>query len=209
MLKDIVGNLRRAAAATTALDDQLAVLQRKLQDKNFRDNTLVIFTGDNGYLLGRHGLWSKGLASDPINMYDEVIGVPMIWSWPGKVPAEATRPEMISFYDFLPSICEVTGAPVPANRHLIGRSYARIAMHKPLPKKQPWRNEVYGYFRNTEMVREPRFKLVLRNEGKGPNEFFDLTTDAHEKVNRFEDPQYVTVRDRLAKDLTDWRSRSS
>lgn len=77
MLKDTVGNLRRAAAATTALDDQIPVLLRKLAEKGLLENTLIVFTGDNGFLLGRHGLWSKGHASDPINMYEEVVKVPL------------------------------------------------------------------------------------------------------------------------------------
>jgi arylsulfatase A-like enzyme len=208
MLKDIVGNIRRAAASTTSLDDQIPILLRRLQDRGMRDNTLVIFTADNGYLLGRHGLWSKGLASDPINMYDEVVRVPMIWVWPGKLPAEASYPEMISFYDFVPSLCEMTGTVAPS-RGLAGRSYVPIVTRQPLPKKQPWRNLVFAHFRNTEMAREPRFKLVLRNEGQGPNEFFDLQVDAGEKKNQYDNPQYITVRDRLAKEIAAWRQRTS
>jgi choline-sulfatase len=208
MLSDIVGNIRRAAASTTALDDQIPLLLRKLEERGMRDNTLVIFTGDNGYLLGRHGLWSKGLASDPINMYDEVVSVPMIWVWPGKLPAEATVPEMVSFYDFAPSVCEMTGTTAPA-RGLTGRSYVPLARRTPLPKKQPWRNLVFAHFRNTEMAREPRFKLVLRNEGQGPNEFYDLQTDPGEKKNQYENPQYITVRDRLAQEIANWRQRTA
>src|SRR5699024_3427907 len=57
MLQDPVGNIRSCAASTTALDDQIPVLIRKLQERKLWDNTLILFTGDNGYLLGRHGLW--------------------------------------------------------------------------------------------------------------------------------------------------------
>ena len=85
------------------------MLIRKLQERKLWDNTLILFTGDNGYLLGRHGLWSKGLASDPPNMYDEVVRVPMIVSWPGKIPTGEVAPEMVSFYDVLPTLCEAAG----------------------------------------------------------------------------------------------------
>jgi arylsulfatase A-like enzyme len=141
-------------------------------------------------------------------MYDEVIGVPMIWVWPGKLPPEAALPEMVSFYDFFPTLCEMTGT-APPSRGLTGRSYAPIAMRQPLPKKQPWRNLVFAHFRDTEMAREPRFKLVLRNEGQGPNEFFDLQTDPRERQNQYDNPQYITVPDRLAKEIADWRKRTS
>lgn len=209
LLQDTVGNLRKCAASVTALDDQIPVLLKHLTRREQLLNTLVIFTSDNGYLLGRHGLWSKGLASDPINMFEEVMQVPMIWSWPGKVPVEATRPELVSFTDFLPSVCEAAGASLPPGRKYLGRSYAPLAMNKPLAKGQPWPSTVFGHFRNTEMARDRYYKLILRNDGNGPNELYDLRTDPREKINRYENPEYVTVRDRLTNELSAWRTRSS
>jgi arylsulfatase A-like enzyme len=206
MLRDIVGNLRKCAAATTALDDQIPLLLKKLEERGLRDNTLIVFAGDNGYLLGRHGLWSKGLASDPINMYEEVIRVPMIWQWPGRTPVQTTKIEMVSFYDFMPAICDVAGAAVPS-RNLCGRSYLPLATGGALPKKEPWRNVVFGHFRNTEMVRDTRFKLILRNAAKGPNEMFDLRNDPRERVNQYDNPEFLTARDRLAAELQAWRTR--
>jgi arylsulfatase A-like enzyme len=209
LLKDTVGNLRRAAAATSALDDQIPVLLAKLKARGLVDNTIVVFTGDNGYLLGRHGLWSKGLASDPINMYEEVMRVPFLMSWPGKIPTDGMAPELVSFYDVMPTLCEAAGVTVPAGRKLTGRSFLPIAKRDPLPKNEPWRNLVFGQFRNTEMARDRRYKLVLRNEGKGPNELFDVGNDPREKVNQYENAQFITVRDRLAKELAEWRRRTS
>ncbi|MCS6954094.1 MAG: sulfatase-like hydrolase/transferase [Bryobacteraceae bacterium] len=208
-LDDIVGNIRKCAAAVTALDDQVGALMNALQRMGLRENTLVIFTADNGFLLGRHGLWSKGHASDPINMYEEVVKTPMIWSWWGKIPAQATRPELVSAYDFLPSVCEAVGIAPPADRNLCGRSYLALATNRPLPKNQPWRNLVFGHFRNTEMVRDARFKLVLRNEGEGPNELYDLRGDPQERVNQYANDGFLTVRERLAQELAAWRRRYS
>ncbi|MBI1788999.1 MAG: sulfatase-like hydrolase/transferase [Acidobacteria bacterium] len=207
LLQDIVGNLRKCAASTTALDDQIPLLLNKLQQRGLRDNTLVIFCGDNGYLLGRHGLWSKGLASDPINMYEEVMQVPMIWNWPGRVPVEGVRPELVSFYDVLPALCELTGASLPAGRNYCGRSYLPLALGRSLPKKEPWRTTVFGHFRNTEMARDSRYKLVLRDEGKGPGEFYDLRTDPRERNNQYENPAHLTVRDNLTRALQAWRQQ--
>lgn len=209
MLSDTLGNIRRAAAATTSLDDQIPVLLRKLQERKLYDNTLVMFVGDNGYLLGRHGLWSKGLASDPINMYEEVVKVPFILSWPGKIPTDAMAPELVSFYDVMPSLCSAAGVAVPPGRNLTGRNFMPIAKRDPLPKGERWRNLVFAHFRNTEMARDNRFKLVLRNQGKGPNELYDLSTDPREKANLHDNPQFITVRDRLAKDIAEWRRQTS
>ncbi|MFN0104122.1 MAG: sulfatase [Bryobacteraceae bacterium] len=209
MLTDMLGNMRKAAASVTALDEQIPVLQKKLQEKGLWENTIFILTGDNGYLHGRHGLWSKGLASDPINMFDEVMKVPMIWAWPGRIPVEGARPELISFYDFLPTICEITGANSPAGRNLIGRSYANLIFNKPFKKGELWQNMIFGQFRNTEMARDPYYKLVLRNNGEGPNELFDLRQDPRERVNRYENPGFVTIRERLAAALSAWKKRAA
>ncbi len=204
-LKDIVGNIRRCAAAVTALDDQIPPVLEALNRTGLRDNTLIIFTADNGYLLGRHGLWSKGLASDPINMYEEVMAVPMIWNWPGKVPAMGSRPELVSFYDFLPTICEVVGIEPPGNRNLCGRSYWLLASGRSGRIKDPWPNLVFGHFRNTEMARDTRYKLILRDEGQGPGELYDLRNDPRERVNHYDNPEYVTVREALTRRIEQWR----
>jgi choline-sulfatase len=208
-LKDIVGNIRKCAASVTALDDQIGVLLSTLREKGLRNNTLIVFTGDNGYLLGRHGLWSKGLASNPINMYEEVMKTPMIWSWWGKVPAEGARPELVSFYDVLPSLCEAARVPVPSGRNLCGRSYVPLATNRPLPRKNPWENLVFGDFRNTEMARDFRYKLVSRDQGKGPGELYDLRSDPREKVNQYDNDEFITVRNRLTQDLEGWRKKYS
>lgn len=207
MLEDTVGNLRKCAASVTALDDQIPVLLDALRRRKLWSDTLIVFTADNGYLLGRHGLWSKGHASDPINMYEEVIGVPLIFSWPGEVPVQATRPELVSFYDLLPTLCEAAQAPVPDGRNLCGRSFLALVQGRTLPKDQAWPPTVFGYFRNTQMARDNRFKLVIRNGGEGPNELFYLSRDPRERRNEYDNAGFVTVRDRLRRQLDAWLER--
>jgi arylsulfatase A-like enzyme len=142
-------------------------------------------------------------------MYEEVVRVPLILSWPGKIPTDAMAPELVSFYDMMPTLCQAAGVAPPSNRGLTGRSFLPIAKRDPLPKGERWRNLVFAQLRNTEMARDGRFKLVQRNDGKGPNELFDLTADPREKVNLFDNPQFVTVRDRLSEELAGWRKRTS
>src|SRR5690606_29798294 len=113
LLADIVASIRKGAAAVTAFDDQVPVLLGKLNERGLRDNTLIVLTAASGCLLGRHGLWSDGHASNPANMYEEVTATPMIWNWRGKSPVEAARPELASACDFLPTICEAAGVAAP------------------------------------------------------------------------------------------------
>jgi arylsulfatase A-like enzyme len=194
MLKDVVGSLRKCAAAVSALDAQIPLLLAALQTRGLRENTLIVLCSANGSLLGRHGLWGDGAASDPPNMYEEVVRVPMIWNWPGRVPVESVRNELVSSYDVMPSLCEAAGV-APAG--LTGRSYAVLAFGKRLPKKQPWRNVVTGQIGNTQMARDSRYKLVLRSQGKGPNELYDLAVDPRERVNRYDNPGFISIREQL------------
>src|SRR5262249_45662200 len=110
MLAGGLDSRRKAAAAITALDDQIGALIGGLSQKKLMDNTLVIFVSTCGPRRGGHGRGGAGLSADPINMYEEVGAPPMFWSWPGRVPAQATRPELVSTYDLVPTLCELTGA---------------------------------------------------------------------------------------------------
>jgi arylsulfatase A-like enzyme len=204
-LEDTVGSLRKCAAAVSALDDQIPPITQVLDKKGIRDHTLVIFTATNGLLAGRHGLWGAGRGSDPINMFAETIETPMIWNWPGSVPVEGSRTELVASYDLFPSLCELTGVKAPGKRNLCGRSYAAIAMNRPLPRRQAWRNLVFGSYAGTEMARDLRFKVVVRGLGAGPNEFYDLRKDPQERVNQYDNPEYLTVRNSLSDALRRWR----
>ncbi|MCP5116967.1 MAG: sulfatase-like hydrolase/transferase [bacterium] len=204
MLEDTVGNLRRYAASVSAMDAEIPVLLEKLREKQLRRNTLLVFTSDNGNLLGRHGLWGAGLASDPANMYDEVMKVPMIWVWPGKVPVEATRPELVSFYDVMPSLLQAAKVTPPDADYFCGRSYLSIAMGGQWKGEEDWPVYLYGEYRDSLMARDRRYKMIVRNQGEGPNELYDLNEDPGELRNRYDNPQYVQVRNRLTEHLDAW-----
>jgi arylsulfatase A-like enzyme len=208
MLANTAASLRSFGAALTALDDSLAGVIARLYQRKLVDSTLVVLAGSCGALLGRHGLWDAGDASEPVNMYREALTTPLIWSWPGRVPAQGVRPELVSTYDFLPAICELTGTALPA-RNLCGRSYLPLATGKPLPKKQPWRKTVFAHFRNTDMAGEDRYKLVERDGGKGPGELYDESVDPGEKTNQYGNPQFLTVRTALGTELGKWKQRYS
>ena len=201
----LLANLRRVAAATTALDLEIGALVAKITQKKLLDNTLIILTSPCGSLFGRHGLWASGDASDPVNMYEEVVATPMVWSWSGHVVPLATRPEMVSAYDLVPTICDITPAQLP-ERNLCGRSYLALAGGKPLPRKQPWRTTVFAQYGDTAMARSDRYKLIARNEG---GELYDDKVDPREKLNQYDNPQFMTVKASLQAELGKWRQQYS
>jgi arylsulfatase A-like enzyme len=57
------------------------------------------------------------------------------------------------------------------------------------------------------MVRDGRYKMILRNVGQGPGELYDLRNDPREKTNQYENPQFLLVRERLGRELEAWRKK--
>ena len=207
-MDDPVASLRQFAPAVTAVDAQLKVLHNKLRERRFWSNTLVVFTSVNGHLAGRHGLWGSGLASNPPNMFDEAIQVPLIVSWPGEIPIEAIQPQLINLYDVMPTVCDLCQASAPTDRNMPGRSFSYMLRNDPRPKDQPeWPETVFGIYHDTLMARTNRFKVILRQGGQGPNEFYILSQDPREMRNLYDDPSVVTVRDRLAAQAREWLGR--
>ena len=108
MLPTIQINVRKAAASVAALDEQSSRWSTNSARADCGTPTLVVFTAACGALWGRHGLWDSGDASDPPNMFEESVATPIIWSWPGHIPAIAQRPDLVSAYDFVPTMCDLS-----------------------------------------------------------------------------------------------------
>ena len=206
-LSDAVASIRNAAAAVSLLDEQVGALQKKVIQKGLFENTVVVFTSVNGQFLGRRGLWGSGYASNPPNLFEESVHTPLIVSWPGRTPTQASRPELVSAVDLVPTICEATGVPTPSVRNLSGRSFLTVASGKPLPKRQTWKDLVFGELRGVEMARDNRFKLILREEDQGADELYDLRKDPSERINQFENQEYADVRTRLSAELRAWHEK--
>ncbi|HVX67500.1 MAG TPA: sulfatase-like hydrolase/transferase [Bryobacteraceae bacterium] len=202
-LRDTVASIRKAAAAVTAIDDQVAALVRKLDERGLRDETLIVLTGSNGSLLGRHGLWGDSRGGNPPAMFEEVVSVPLVWQWHGRTAPEALRPEFVSALDLAPALAELTGAPLPQGRKLPGRSYLPAVLNRPFPKKAPWRSQVFAESGGSIMMRDKRYKLV--QHASGPGELYDVLNDRRERVNQYVNPQFVTIRDELYAEIDTWK----
>jgi arylsulfatase A-like enzyme len=205
MLADPQGNLRKYAAALTTLDDQIATLWAKLQQRGLWDNTLIVFTSNGGFLLGRHGLWGDATASDPVNMYEEIVRTPLIWTWPSRFPPLTVRNDVVNSYDLMAAICALGGVAPPAGSQ--PPSYLPFVYGRRLGKKESWPDLAFGRVGDAEMARDSRYKLILHNQGKAAGELYDETADPKEQTNQMDNPQYTTMRERLTGRLTAWRGR--
>ena len=207
MLADVVGNLRKYASALTAMDAAVGSIVAALYQRKLVDNTLIVFTSSCGALLGRHGLWDAGDGSNPPNMFEESVNIPLIWSWSGHTPPGNERPEMVGSCDLLPSLCDLAGVAPTGN--LSGRSYLLLATGKPLPKKERWRTTVFSALGNTAMARADRYKLVERDGGRGPGELYDVVKDPTESTNQYANEQFLTVRTQMSGELHAWQAKYS
>ena len=147
---------------------------------------------------------TRGTPPRPANLYDEVVNIPLIWSFPSRIPPSITQVELVSAYDLLPTLCEFLLVP-PVAGEFCGRSYLPLVTAKPFPKKQPWRTTVFAHYKNTEMARVDRYKVVVRDEGKGPGELYDLRLDRDETQNQYDNAQFLEVKNSLMGQLAGWR----
>lgn len=166
------------SALVTALDRNIGRVLAKLDEKGLRENTLVVFTADQGWNAGHHGLWGKGNGSIPFNMYEESIRVPLIWNHPARLAAGRTVDGMVSSYDFFPTLLDTLGFKAPDDHRRPGRSYLPLMQGQ----KIAWRDRLYFEYAYVRSVRTARRKYVERAEG-WPSELWDLERDPRETSN--------------------------
>jgi arylsulfatase A-like enzyme len=184
-----------------AVDESVAAIKETLEELGISENTMVIYMGDNGFLMGEHGLIDKR------NMYEESQKVPMLVYAPGMKQQGKPLDEVIQNIDIAPTILEVAGIPIPAN--LQGQSFLPLLRQE----KVQWRNKAfYEYFwefsypqtPTTLGVRSGNYKFIFYPGIWDISEFFDLAKDPEEKNNLYRHPAYQEEIKRLRKELWDW-----
>ena len=116
-------SLKGYFAAITAMDLNVGRILEKLEGLGLREDTLVVFSSDNGYSCGHHGFWHKGNGTFPLNMYENSVKVPFIMSHPAGIPQGHVTPAMASQYDFMPTLLDYLGLEMPADPLRPGRSF--------------------------------------------------------------------------------------
>lgn len=187
------------SALISGADRNIGRVLRHLEERGWRENTLVVFTADQGWNAGHHGVWGKGNGTWPFNMYEESIRVPLIWNHPAAIKPGQTITSMVSSYDFFPSVLDWAGVAAPPEKRRVGRSYAAF-----LRGQRPrWDDKLFFEYSYVRGVRTPTRKLILRAEGF-ESEFYDLEKDPGETVNRANDPAYAKEIAGLKVEMENW-----
>jgi len=187
------------------IDDNVGRLLAYLDEAGLADDTVVIYTADQGYFLGEHNMFDKRF------MLEESLRMPFLIRYPREIRAGKRIDDLILNVDFAELFLDYAGAEVPASMQ--GRSFRRT-----LAGRSPgdWRDAMYYHYWTHQKerpshygVRTQRYKLIyyygLVRMGRRPEdcwEFYDLQEDPHERFNRCDDSRYqetiASLKQRLA-----------
>ena len=189
------------AAMVESVDDAVGSILQTLEELQLREDTLVIFTSDNGGLLGPTD--NSPLRSGKGYAYEGGIRVPAIASWPGKIPPAKVSDLPISSVDFLPTVCDALGISPPADVDGVSL-WPHLASGG---KNRPDRQSLFWHFPHYRhapgpysIVRSGSWKLIRWYEG--PTELYNLAEDLGEtKDLAMEQPSKVSELQSLLEDF--------
>ena len=197
-------NLKGYYAAITAIDREYGRIIDKLEAKGLRENTLICFLSDNGFNCGQHGIWGKGNGTFPQNMFDTSIKVPAIFSQPGRIPQGQVCDELISGYDFMPTLLDYVKLSYNAeDLELPGESFLPLLEGRENAASGNDHIVIYDEYGPVRMIRTREWKYVHRYP-YGPHELYNLVQDLDERVNLIDAPDTEEIRRSMKNQLESW-----
>jgi len=194
-----------------SVDESVARIMASLEEQGLADDTLIVFTSDNGLMIGEHGLIDKRTA------YEPSVRVPMIMYAPGYVPAGVTNTGRIRNLDFAPTLLGVAGVEIPA--HFEGQNTWPLILGEIAPEYWETDDFIYEYYWEYNFPMTPTTFSITRGDLKyiqyygvyDIEELYDLRNDPHEMNNLAYHPDYfndlITLRAALYEQLADTEGR--
>jgi arylsulfatase A-like enzyme len=198
----------RYGAAVECIDWSTSLILHELDRLGLTDNTLVIFTSDNGSRARDEGGSNAPLRGTKGNTFEGGMRLPCLMRWPAGIPAGRTSSALSSAIDLLPTFCELAGVDTPQDRTIDGTSLTPILTDPDAPP--PRQHFAYYKRRDLEAVRNDRYKLFFSRDGEPVDELYDLHDDIGETTNLLADHPDVAAdlaahADALRQDLGDAR----
>jgi arylsulfatase A-like enzyme len=172
-----------------AIDQNVGKLLDQLDRLGLTQNTVVVYSSDNGYYLGEHGLGDKRTA------YEESMRIPMLVRYPKQIPAGSKSDAMVLNIDLAPTFLDLAGIPIPKQM----QGYSWKSLWTSGQDKPAWRDDFfYSYFREGKFaaptvtaLRTDAMKLIKYPGNEAWSELFDLRVDPYETRNLFGDSAYA------------------
>ena len=179
------------------MDENIGRVLDFIEENNLEKNTIVVYTSDNGWFTGEHGLFNK------MWMYEESIRIPLIIKYPAKVKRKRTENRMVSILDFAPTFLDYAGADVPDEMQ--GMSLKPLLENE---ESTDWRNSFFYHYYDQFGVpeqyglRTEEYKLIhFQDTSKVEYELYDLKADPEERTNLIGKPGYRIIADSLMNEL--------
>jgi len=204
--------MRRYACELSAIDDGVGQIMHTLKKLGLDEDTLVIFTADQGWAGGQQGIWGMGDHTRPLHAFDSTMRIPLIFRHPGSILSGRQSDLMVSNYDLLPTVLGYLGlsGEIPNAPKLPGRDYSPALKTKslecPLGDALRWDNVVFYEFENVRAIRTSGYKYVERYPD-GPHELYDLGTDPGERFNLYGQPKQADIQKKLRARLYEFFNR--
>jgi arylsulfatase A-like enzyme len=178
-------------ACIKSVDDNVGRVLEYLDQKGLSENTMVIYTADQGFYLGEHGWFDKRF------IYEESLRMPFLVRYPEMIEAGTTNEDIMTNIDFAPTILEAAGINAP--QEVQGKSFYRNLMGQ---TAADWQRSMYyhyyefPYWHHVQPhygIRNQRYKLAHYYYNIDVWEFFDLEKDPDELVNQIDHPEYAEI----------------
>lgn len=187
-----------------AVDDGVGEMLAYLDESGLAENTIVIYSSDQGFYLGEHGWYDKRW------MFEESLRMPFLIRWPGVIEPGTDSRAMIQNIDYAPTFLDVAGAEIPSA--IQGRSMVPM-MENGCKASSSWRDAIYyAYYENAAVhnvprhdgVRTDQYKLMFFPRNRSYN-LFDLKSDPNEMTSVHDDPAYAMIFAGMKQRLEDLR----
>ncbi len=181
-----------------SVDDGVGEVLDYLDRNNLSENTIVVYTSDQGFYLGEHGWFDKRF------MYEESFRTPILMRYPKEIKPGTVIDKLVQNLDFAPTFIDYAGVAIPSGMQ--GKSFRKIVNGE----SSEWRDAVYyTYYEypGAHMVKRHfgistnRYKLIHFYYDVDEWELYDLEKDPMEMRNAYNDPTYTSVKNELHRQL--------
>lgn len=194
-MEDYLGTVR-------SVDRNIGRLLDYLDENGLADNTMIVYTSDQGFYLGEHGWFDKRF------MYEESFRTPLIVRYPSVIQAGSKNNNLVQNIDIAPTLLDVAGVEIP--QEIQGRSLTPLLAQQ----NDEWRDQLYYHYyeypgehtvKRHYGIRTDRYKLIHFYYDIDEWELYDLESDPQEMMNVYHDPDYADIRDSLHQELDELR----
>jgi len=190
------GEQKNYLRCLSAVDEGLGKIYELLREKGILDNTVIVFTGDNGYFHGEHGLGDKRLA------YNESMRIPLVMRYPKIAKAGESVSEMVLNADIAPTFLDIAGVNIP--KQMQGKSFVPVLQGK----NEGWRKSfLFTYWPDLNLlpriaaIRTEQYLYSTTPDINDIDELYDEKKDPYELNNLALNKEYSKVKEKLINEL--------